>query len=497
MKLKLLSLPLHQTNVSGENSQNPIIPPLSTATLKGYLENNGMNVEQDDLSIKTEVKNLFIGEDNINLGIFDKKENLMEILSNKFVPSLENEARKILQLTDIKKFDVIGLSIMNSNNFSSITLPIVLSKLIKESEDPIVIIGGNIRAGVDEKILRSGYVDYRIIGDSRTSLGEVNLLRFLKKYENGNMEDLDGISHIENDKHIYRHGNRTEEEKSIVTKPVFEGLPIELYKEVIGRRTGKEFLILPYFSMRGCPHNCAHCSQSRENNFTIKDRKKAVREIKELSEKYDTKYFMLLDSEIVKPIEFANEIIKKDVRMMYSTSADFRNISVDSLENLKKSGVKRLIFGLENGSDKMRIYLNKKIDEKKAEKILERSYDLGIENILTLICGFPWERRKDVRETYNFLRKNNRYIESSFLNKFFLDGKFIDNPKEMNIKLKKVSGPLGKESLKFEEIGGRNWSEIKEFRKYSYKTLDNVIRHYFGKPKPIDMFFAEVGDVDE
>lgn len=492
MNIKLLFLPIFETDVSGNEINPSRIPPLGLATLKGYMEKKGIDIDLDDLSIKSCKYNSVANDGKrIDFDIFNDRKKIKKIRKNEKYPELKGEGEKILNLTNLNGYDIIGFSIINSINPSSVTIPIVLSKLIKEKYDSMLIMGGNITDEVGRKILEYGNVDYRIFGGPRTSKGEINLFNFIENYENGNLDEVEGASYFKDGKYICKDKNYTENEKSKVTKPNFDGLLLETYKDVMKDRTGERFLVLPYFSSRGCPNNCAYCCNSLESFFRTKDLDKTIEDIKSLSNKYNTKYFLFLDNEIYTPKKYAKALLESNLNIKYSICADLQTLDSKSIKLLEESGAVRLIFGLETGSPRLQSYINKNIDLKRAKNVLKLCSKGGMKTVLTLICGFPWERESDVEKTLEFLLRNKSYIDNIELNKFFLGGQILENPDRFDIQIKESNDVgLGK-SRYFIEKGGWNKPKIMKHRKRAYKTIMEFKEKYFGKTSTIGDIIAK------
>lgn len=492
MNMKLLFLPLFGTDVSGNKMGLPRIPPLGISVLKGYLKGKGIDIELDDLSIKSFKYNMEANEtERINFEIFNDKEKMKELENGERCVEFEREGEKILNLTDLKGFDVIGFSIMNSHNPSSITVPVTLGKLIKEKFGSMVIVGGTITDGFAKRILKSGKIDYRIIGDSRTSLGEVNLFKFIQKYGSGNLEELDGISYFDNGKHKYNHRDYTADEKTIITKPNFDGLPLETYRDIIEKITGKRFLVLPYYFSKGCPNNCVYCCHSREKLFEMAGPEKIIEDIEELSRKYNTNYFLFLDNEIYAPKKYAEAFLNSNLNIKYSICADFRTLNSKVVKLLKESGAFRIMIGLETASKRIQKNINKNIDLGKAKRILKICSEENLRTTITLICGFPWERQEDIEETLEFLIRNKNHIDDVELNKFFLEGQYLENPQEFNIEIKESEDIERSKFKYFEEVDGRNREELRRHTKRAYMSISEIRNKYFGESPKVDRLLAE------
>ena len=265
----------------------PYFPPLGISTLTGFLRQKGHNVDQDDLDIKVAHDNRFSNnpQKKVDLKVFVDQERIDRFFKTREEPVLEREAEKILEKTNLAGYDAVGFSLMPTDNPSSITVAVVLGKVLKKKYNPIILVGGSVNGEVEKQLLETGFIDYRIMGNPLNSEAEINTLDFIERFEAG--KDLNkslGATHINKSGNLTNCSkNFTEEERLMITKPDFEGLPMELYKRPMGNQiNGKEvkILVIPYFFQKGCPHACAFCSQSITRGWKIKEPKEIVDELK-------------------------------------------------------------------------------------------------------------------------------------------------------------------------------------------------------------------------
>lgn len=510
MKLKLLFLPRYHANPNtGEKDLPPFYPPLSISTLKSFMKKNqdkhSFKVEQDDLDIKTVRHNMETSEeDKINLKKFFHQGRIYDFLKNEIDPGLEEEAEKIIEMTDLKGYDVVGLSLMPTDNPSTAGVTLAVSKKIKERYDPTIIIGGSIRDGskTEKKLIGSKYIDYRILGSPSTSAGEYNLLDFCQKYESGNVLETTGLVWNDSGKYKVNHLDYSEELKAKATFPEFEGLPIDLYRrkierEVDGREMEMELLVIPVFFIRCCPYSCAFCSNSRINAWGHKDPKIVADKLESLKKKYDTKYFFFHNTSINPTYEyaerFADEIIKRDLDIQWSDCANFKPLDKHLLRKLKKAGAGRLVFGFESASPPILKYINKPFTINNAEKVLKAAHELNIWVELDMICGFPYESEKDTEATLQFLKKHKDEIEACYLNKFWVDGLFKETPEKYGIEPRgEAATHTNWAARPYDEKYGLKWKDRKRKTEETFKKIQNMINRNSTPPPHIHEFFLRL-----
>lgn len=222
MKLKLLFLPrYHADPNTGEKDFPPFFPPLGIATLTSFLRGRDIDVDQDDLNIKTVRRNMDSKHEDIDLEKFFDPKRIKDFFKDASDPDLEGEARKIVEMTDIKGYDVVGLSLMPTDNPSTAGVALAVSKIIKERYNPEIVIGGSISSvDAEKKLLQTGYIDHRILGNPSLSSGETNLLDFCRRLEkNRKIEETYGLTGFKNGEYFYNEEDYDRSKKNKGNKP--------------------------------------------------------------------------------------------------------------------------------------------------------------------------------------------------------------------------------------------------------------------------------------
>ncbi len=487
MKVKLLYLPRFDMDYNtGEYlpfSTYAFIPPIGMPIVTAFLKKHGINVEQDDLLVKTYRKNLKLLEP------FQDENRRKKFLEEGTEETLEKCAEKILELTKVKGFDIVGFSLFEPDNPTTGIIALVIAKILKEKYEPMIIIGGRFWGYAKEILLKTEFIDYGIAHNPFTSPAELNFLKFCEAYEKGkNLEEtVPGLEIATSNGVRTTHVNYDEREIIHFVTPTFDGLPLDLYKyrlscKVNGSEYKGEVLSLPYFFIKGCPFKCAFCCNSILPGPIFKPAEEIKNDIEYLKKKYKTNYFFFLNTEINSTYKYTEDVLEvlKGLDIRFSDCSCFTPMNKKILNNLKEAGAVRLMFGLESGSERILKYLGKSFTIPQAEKVLKEAWKVGIWSELSLICGFPYERLNDIEKTIEFLERNKKYIKSAYINKFFLDGKIRKYPQHYKIEILEESFmPI--ETLKeewrggFNELDGLGWPERKKLTDKSFSIILNYM----------------------
>lgn len=502
MRLKLLLIPHDHRNPNDGRSMGPIpFIPLGIATLTGCLQQHHFDVDQDDLDIKVDHINDG-GKEVIDKSRFSDQHRVDTLLKTGTEESLEQLGERMLKETNLRGYDVIGFSIFTGDSPSATSMPLVLGKLIKERHGATIIMGGEIHRPSEEKILSSGYVDYAILGKGETSIAEVNTLHFCREFERGgDLRSLPGVECYWGGKLHRNLRDYSREEKMAFTTPVFNGLPMELYRKerdvfIGGKTYAFRELVIPYFFVRGCPHSCAFCNRSTEKHWAVKEPEVIAAELKELSKRHHTSCFYFHNATMNPTYHFAeklaDELIRQDVNIKWSDCANIMPLDRALLMKLKEAGAVRLVFGLESASPPILGLIGKPFAIDQAAAILKAAHEVNILTVLDLICGFPYEREQDTEVTLNFLRKHQEHIMGCNINKFWMSGLFHQHPDRYAIRCDDREGSV----IRYEEMYGLDWEERIELTGRTYRRIREVIDGLFGYPPGDPAMFFTYGRMD-
>ena len=538
MKIKIIKVPGFQIN--------GILPPFGMVKIYTYLKEKGFDIVQEDLDAMLhpagDMNIRSASRDRLSR-IFIQKKRLIDYFTTGQDRELEDITSFYVKNTDFEGVDFLLLSVFPFDLCSSM-LALLMARYFKsEFNNKPVAIGGEIvqAAYINEGFSlysELGLVDYYVSG-----FGERPLEIILKKMrgENVDLESAEGLKYknrsrltrLADKKSRFIHRlkqffsvrlldkiyipiklcsqtsrsrllaagwdrimKRTRAERILLT-PDFSGLSLERYEwspgDFLKTLNGNSalpqarVLTLPYQIVSGCPNRCAFCARSVYKNINFLRPQEAVDNLFFLSRKYNTRHFFFLNTYLnITPWfveEFCNEVNKRGLVVFWSDSASLKNINnPDMLVKMRRAGGCRLIFGLESASPRMQLYINKKIDLRKASNVLRWSHEAGIWTGLDIIAGMPHERQEDIDNTLNFLNANTEYIDEVWLTRFRLDMHSmmfhyperyaISDIREADYPFQElIDNDLESYRYAFNETGGLKWQEKKKQIEESFQTI--------------------------
>jgi anaerobic magnesium-protoporphyrin IX monomethyl ester cyclase len=106
--------------------------------------------------------------------------------------------------------------------------------------------------------------------------------------------------------------------------------------------------------------------------------------------------------------EFCHGMIERGYSKKVKISCNMRLNAIKDIEIwrlMKKAGFRMILFGLESANQKTLDRINKNLRMEEIKPALEMCKAAGLEPHITVMAGFPWETKKDVECTLDFVKK--------------------------------------------------------------------------------------------
>jgi len=312
---------------------------------------------------------------------------------NPYLPYFEEEVLPRLEATAAA---VLGLSV---TAMSQIIPAITLARLVRRRlPQTRIVVGGQIFNRLVDRVLLLPelfeFVDFFILNE-----GETALLRLLE-YISGDtaIEDVPNLLYRDPvTGKPTRSRSRHREDVAQLPPPDFSDLDLARY---LAPRP-----VLPYQPVRGCYWSrCAFCNQFAIHVAGARSKAPGAvaQELRQLQTAYGAKHFTLVNESIHPKLltDYAEAILDAGLDLEWYAGARFEaELSRERLVLLKRSGCRKLYFGLESGSQEVLNAMRKGISLGQARRILQDCSDLGLPVHLFVLLGFPTETAAALAES--------------------------------------------------------------------------------------------------
>lgn len=189
--------------------------------------------------------------------------------------------------------------------------------------------------------------------------------------------------------------------------------------------------IIPLMTGRGCQWNrCNFCSDvisASGRTFRTRSVDSVMLEIREQARRHQVTNFLFLDLKLnSSPAMFRGiiENIQRNARgaqWIGTVHVDQRRdngLSRADLRAAASSGMRRISFGLESGSQRLLDAMEKGCTVEANATFIREAYDAGISVRATMFKGYPGETAEDLQLTADFLEANAPYLDRIRFNDF-------------------------------------------------------------------------------
>ncbi len=301
--------------------------------------------------------------------------------------------------------DIIAISCMFSNEW--IGTKELCQKIKKSNPSVKIILGGEHATSEYKSVLESTpEIDFCVVGE-----GEYKFLQLLEFIE-GKLpqEELDGIAlRKSNDIFLSQSSHYRIDKIDPIPWPLWDLIPMHQYLNsgrgwaVRGKRS------MPIIASRGCPYRCSFCSSEKmwTTKWKPRDIKDLINEMKYYIHKYEIEHFDFYDlTAIVNKnwtIEFCKALYAENLNITWSLPAGTRSeaLSDEVLHLLKKSGLHKIVYAPESGSERILKLIKKQVDLDKMLKSMKFANQNGLCIKANMVTAFPDEKPIDI--LYDFI----------------------------------------------------------------------------------------------
>lgn len=202
--------------------------------------------------------------------------------------------------------------------------------------------------------------------------------------------------------------------------------------------------VIPVMTGRGCQWaRCLFCSDvvsTSGRTFRTRSVESVLQELREQSRRHGTSNFLFLDIKLnsnpgmLRGIAEGIQDHVPGAQWVGTVHVDQRKDNGLSLRDLKaaaKSGMRRVSFGLESGSQKLLDAMEKGCTVERNAQFIENAFEAGISVRCTMFKGFPGETAHDLELTAEFLEQHEARIDRVRYNDFSVQA---DTPIELAVR---------------------------------------------------------------
>ncbi len=262
--------------------------------------------------------------------------------------------------------------------------------------------------------------------------------------------DFDGLA-LEPYRTFLRRMNTAQEEETEAEKQLFDvSMPkaqgISARIAMLPPEQLRETLVLPFYFNSGCVFHCAFCVQSREDwsKYCSMSPQAAVRDLKALTERYQTPYIRFFNNAFNLSMRFTREFCaeakRENLSIRFSDCGRFNGLIQEDAFQMYGAGCRKLIFGLDTASDTVLKTIDKQLDRAQVRNGLRFCREAGIKADLEMIVGLPSEGWREFEESYAFVRSlvEDGLVSQIYVNRYFVlpMSRFGSHPERYGIALR-------------------------------------------------------------
>jgi len=248
--------------------------------------------------------------------------------------------------------------------------------------------------------------------------------------------------------------------------------------------------VLPMMTGRGCQWNrCTFCSDIVSvsgRTYRTKSVDAVMHEVRELSRRHECTNFLFLDLKLNSNPAMFRGIIENIQRnapgaqWVGTVHVDLRKdngLSRSDLRAAVASGMRRVSFGLESGSQRLLDMMDKGCSVERNAQFIREASEAGLSVRCTMFKGFPGETAEDLEQTARFLEHHVDNIDRIRFNEFSVlegtpvhDALCAEPPRIPELKVLRHENRKG--SIRYVNVD----TGTKSYRRAKARVLDVVYR---------------------
>jgi len=267
-----------------------------------------------------------------------------------------------------------------------------------------IVFGGPHPSGDPEECLRTGAVDYVIVGE-----GEIALAALLDAIKEGRDTcGIPGLWSIVDDK-VVAGGRAEVPDIESLPRPAYDLLDLDRYFKLDSPwHFPKSPRAVQFITERGCPYQCSYCHDIHTKKFRALSAEAVLDQMEWLVRDHGVREFMIVDDIFNFNLERAKTICRGIVERKLKVHLQFPNgvrgdrFDEELIALMKQAGTHYMAIAIETVSMKFQklVRKNLKIDRARQSLTWARNNDIEVSGFFMI--GFPGETVQEVRATLDF-----------------------------------------------------------------------------------------------
>jgi len=355
-----------------------------------------------------------------------------------------------------------------------------LAKISKElfPHTPVVI-GGPYASSDAVKASADRNIDIVVFGE-----GELTFEAILQVFEkNLSLDTVPGIQYRVNGDTHYTGAGKTAENPDDLPFPAWDMIDLEEYfrPSAAKRRLTNPIQMrnrgVSVFSSRGCPFQCTYCHNIFGKKLRKRSPENVIAELKWLAQDFRINEIEFIDDVFNLDRERAKTIMdmmlaeKLDLKFSYPNGLRADQMDEELIVKMKKAGCYRINYAIESGSERIQKKMQKRLNLKRAQEIIDFTAKQGISVGGFFMMGFPDETEEEILRTIDFALKSKCHTASFFILTPFPGTKMYEEAVAAGIDMQALYSDYGSVSANLtRNVSGERILQLRKtaFRKFYF-----------------------------
>ncbi len=279
------------------------------------------------------------------------------------------------------------------------------ARRLKASHPGLQVVFGGAHPSADpEECLRTGVVDYVVVGE-----GEIALTRLLGSIRDGlPTTGIPGVWSLQGET-VLPGGSAPVPNVDELPRPAYDLAGLDQYFRLDSPwHFPKSRRAVQFITERGCPYQCSYCHEIHTKKFRGVAAETILDQMEWLVRDYGVGEFMIVDDIFNFDLERAKTICRGIIQRKLHIHLQFPNgvrgdrFDEELMALMKEAGTHYLAIAIETVSEKFQKLVRKNLKIDRARQSIEWARKHGIEVSGFFMIGFPGETVEEVRETLDF-----------------------------------------------------------------------------------------------